>query len=217
MAPRHHILKLISEGEHQLLDFKYEISDARKIARSLSAFANTFGGRLLIGVKDNGVIKGVQSEEEYYMLDASASLYCKPPVQFQIQQWTLSGKMILEVTIPKSDKNPHFAEDPPGKWAAYIRVKDQNFPANRIQLKVWEQEKQPQGVFIKFTEHEKLLLSYLEENDSLTISKFIRLTGLSRYKAEQILIRFISLRIIRIEYTENRILYRLIPSTDSDQ
>lgn len=36
--------RLIAQGEHQQQDFKYEISDARKIARTLSAFANTDGG-----------------------------------------------------------------------------------------------------------------------------------------------------------------------------
>jgi len=50
----HYIKNLIEEGEHQQLDFKYEISDSKKIARSLVAFANTDGGRLLVGVKDNG-------------------------------------------------------------------------------------------------------------------------------------------------------------------
>lgn len=54
----------IAEGEHQQQDFKFEISDARKIAKSLSAFSNTDGGRLLVGVKDNGKIAGVRSEEE---------------------------------------------------------------------------------------------------------------------------------------------------------
>jgi len=42
-----HIHRLIAEGEHQRLDFKFEISDARKIARTLVAFANTDGGRIL--------------------------------------------------------------------------------------------------------------------------------------------------------------------------
>ena len=62
-----YIHALIAEGEHQQQDFKFEISDARKIAKTLSAFANTDGGRLLIGVKDNGKIAGVRSEEEKYM------------------------------------------------------------------------------------------------------------------------------------------------------
>jgi predicted HTH transcriptional regulator len=50
--------KIISEGEHQTQDFKYAINDSKKIARSLAAFANTDGGRLLLGVKDNGKIAG---------------------------------------------------------------------------------------------------------------------------------------------------------------
>ena len=62
--------KLISEGEHVHQDFKFAISDARKIAKSLSAFANTEGGRLLVGVKDNGKIAGVRSEEELYMISS---------------------------------------------------------------------------------------------------------------------------------------------------
>ena len=69
--------KLISEGEHVHQDFKFAISDARKIAKSLSAFANTEGGRLLVGVKDNGKIAGVRSEEELYMIEAAAN-YSKP-------------------------------------------------------------------------------------------------------------------------------------------
>ena len=64
-----YIHALIAEGEHQQQDFKFEISDARKIAKTLSAFANTDGGRLLIGVKDNGKIAGVRSEEEKYMIE----------------------------------------------------------------------------------------------------------------------------------------------------
>jgi len=208
---QHHILKLSSEGEHQLLDFKFEISDAHKIARSLSAFANTDGGRLLVGVKDNGSIAGVRSEEEYYMLDAAANLYCDPPVPFRVKQWPVAGKTVLEATIARSELKPHFAIEANKKKVAYVRVHDQNFPANRILLQVWKREKEPKGVFIRFTEHEKELLSYLQDHPDITISKFIRLTGLSRYKAEQVLVYFISLKILEMEFTENRVLYRLAP------
>ncbi|MDA9964009.1 ATP-binding protein, partial [Schleiferiaceae bacterium] len=50
---QNNLYTLISEGEHGEQDFKYRITDARKIARTLSAFANTSGGRLLVGVRDN--------------------------------------------------------------------------------------------------------------------------------------------------------------------
>lgn len=45
MKKKHPIEALIEQGEHQQLDFKFEVSDSKKIARTLSAFANTDGVR----------------------------------------------------------------------------------------------------------------------------------------------------------------------------
>ena len=86
-----YIHALIAEGEHQQQDFKFEISDARKIAKTLSAFANTDGGKLLIGVKDNGKIAGVRSDEEQYMIEAAAGLYCSPEVNYTMQTYQVEG------------------------------------------------------------------------------------------------------------------------------
>ena len=61
---KQYLLQLIAQGEHQQQDFKYKVMDAEKLARSVSAFANTDGGRLLIGVRDDGHISGIRSEEE---------------------------------------------------------------------------------------------------------------------------------------------------------
>lgn len=44
---RNHILQLVTEGEHVHQDFKFAITDACKIARSLSAFSNTEEGGCL--------------------------------------------------------------------------------------------------------------------------------------------------------------------------
>ena len=87
-----YIHALIAEGEHQQQDFKFEISDARKIAKTLSAFANTDGGKLLIGVKDNGKIAGVRSDEEQYMIEAAAELYCSPEVNYIMQTYLVEGR-----------------------------------------------------------------------------------------------------------------------------
>ena len=54
MNDKQYLLSLIREGEHQQQDFKYRVVDAQKLAKSVSAFANTDGGRLLIGVRDDG-------------------------------------------------------------------------------------------------------------------------------------------------------------------
>ena len=94
-----------------MLDFKFEISDCKKIARSLVAFANTDGGRLLIGVKDNGVISGIRSEEEKHMIQTASEMFCNPNVYFQAKEWNINGKTVLEVIVPKSKYHKHKAPD----------------------------------------------------------------------------------------------------------
>ena len=62
MDDRQYLLSLIDEGEHQQQDFKYRVSNALKLAKSVSAFANTDGGRLLIGVRDDGNMSGKEQK-----------------------------------------------------------------------------------------------------------------------------------------------------------
>jgi Predicted transcriptional regulator containing an HTH domain and an uncharacterized domain shared with the mammalian protein Schlafen len=203
-----YIKRLIGEGEHQQLDFKFEISDSRKIAKTLVAFANTDGGKLLIGVKDNGNIAGVRSEEEYYMVEAAASLYCKPPLAFETRKWTVDGKTVLEVTIPKSLNPPHYAEVEPRRWMAYIRVKDENILANSVMLKVWKRRLKKDGILIEFTEKERLLLNYLDSNSYISLSKFSKIGLLSKHEAENILANLISLGVISIVYNNQGFIYQ---------
>jgi predicted HTH transcriptional regulator len=203
-----YIKKLISQGEHQQLDFKFEISDSRKIARTLVAFANTDGGTLLIGVKDNGNIAGVRSEEEYYMVDAAAKMYCKPRISFEVKKWTVDGKAVLEVIIPKGEECPYFAETEPKKWMAYIRVKDENILANSIHLKVWKRRQQIKGIFLEFSQKEKLLLHYLENNPSITLSKFCKVGMVSRRTAEDILANLIAFDLVEIVFQDQQFIYQ---------
>jgi predicted HTH transcriptional regulator len=206
---KHHIRNLIEAGEGQTLDFKFEISDSKKIAKTFVAFANTDGGTLLIGVKDNGSIAGVRSEEEFYMIEAAAKMYCKPEVPFQTRRWSVDGKTILELNIPKSSHKPHFALTEDKKWMVYIRVNDQNLLANTILLKVWQRKKEEKPVYLEFTRNEKILLSFLEQNENITISKFCKIALIHRKEAENILVKLISLKVIKIEFTEKQVYYRL--------
>lgn len=198
-----YIKKLIEEGEHQTLDFKFEVSDFAKIARTLVAFSNTDGGRLLIGVKDNGAIAGVRSEEEYFMLEGAASLYCRPEVSFRIKEWRVEGKKILEAIIRPGRERPYMAKDSSGKWVAYIRQDDQNFRASGTQLKVWNRQRRGKSTLVRYREAEKALLSYLEKHQSINPSKFQRIAGITGQQAEQTLVNFIMLGFIRLEYTES--------------
>lgn len=194
-----YLYKLIQEGEHQKQDFKYCINDSKKIAKTLVAFTNTNGGRLLVGVKDNGKIAGIRTDEEYYMVEAAARIYSNPPINFTTQQWQVEGKTVLEIQIEPSTSKPHFAKDENGKWIAYIRVDDENLLAHKIQIDVWRKNSNPKGVHFTYSENEKFLIDYLQNNNSVTFSKFMRLAHISRNKAEEILTNFIVLDVVEMK------------------
>lgn len=188
-----------------MLDFKFEISDCRKIARSLVAFANTDGGRLLIGVKDNGVISGIRSEEEKHMIETSAQMYCKPEVKYTVKEWNINGKIVLEVIIPKSEGIKHKAPDHYNIYKVYIRVKDENIIANNILVKVWKREKDRNNINITFSEEEKLLLKCLNERKKISFDDFLEISQLKKKAAEDILVNFILIGLVKINMSDKSI------------
>ena len=212
-----YITKLIQQGEHQTQDFKYCISDSRKIARSLVAFANTDGGRLLIGVKDNGRIAGVRSEEEYYMVESAAKMYSNPKIEFTTRQHFVDGKTVLEVIVEPSPEKPHFALDDEGKWWAYFRKDDENRLANKIMIEVWKRQKSTEGILINYSEDEKMLLDYLSNKEKISVSKYSRIAHLTYKKAEEIIINFRTLNILKDCVGDTRIDYGINENFDRDE
>lgn len=211
------LLKKIDEGEHQQQDFKYCINDSKKIAKSLVAFANTDGGRLLIGVKDNGKIVGISTDEEFYMVESAAKIFSNPPITFYTKQWHSEGKTVLEISIDTSSDRPHYAKDNSGKWLAYIRKDDENILAHKIQLMVWEKQKSPKGICFSYSDDEKFLINYLQVNENITFSKFMRLAQIPRKKAQEILSNFVIIDIIRINTSQEGTYFYLNEEFDKSE
>lgn len=211
-----YIRDLISGGENQQLDFKYCVSDSRKIARTLTAFSNSDGGRILIGVRDNGSIAGIKTDEEIYMVDTAAHLYCRPEITYTIRQHSSGNKTILEVEVSRGSHRPYQVKDENGRWIAYFRHNDQNLAANRVLLQVWRKEEKSSGVLVKFGRAENILLEYLKEKGSITLSKFRKITRISPYRAESILANLIILKIILIKASEKGFSYELNPSDQKE-
>lgn len=133
--------EMIAQGEHETQDFKFAISDARKIARSLSAFANNSGGRLLIGVKDNGSVAGVRSEEDIFVVEQAAERYCDPPLEVSFKAYTVDGTAcVIVASVEASAVRPVRSQEPDGTWRAYYRVADENIAAHPLMVRAWERK-----------------------------------------------------------------------------
>ncbi|MBQ6038053.1 MAG: ATP-binding protein [Bacteroidaceae bacterium] len=209
MSESDYIHALIAQGEHQQQDFKFEISDICKIAKTLSAFANTDGGRLLIGVKDNGKIAGVRSEEEQYMIEAAAQVYCKPHVECEMQSYLIEGRTVLIATIEKSDHRPVCAKTEDGKYLAYVRVKDENIQATPVHLNVWKQGDRQNGELLEFTPREQHLLELMKQNDKLSLNQYCRRAHIPYPAAVRLLAKFIRYGIVETVFVDRQFHYKL--------
>ena len=201
-----YIQNLIDQGEHQKLDFKFEISDVKKIARTFSAFANTDGGTLLIGVKDNGNISGVKADEEAYMIESSAEIYCSPKVDYEIKPHKIHDKTVLEVIIPESKNKPHRA---PWKdsWKAFVRVGDQNFLANSVIFETWKNIYQKKDLLVRYDNYEELLFDLLKKKEEISLQDFIDCCKIKPYLAIKILAKLITVEVLDYRITENETYY----------
>lgn len=202
------VKKLIFEGEGVTLDFKKTITSREKIARTMVAFANNKGGRLLIGVADDGTITGVKSEdEERYMITTAAQLFAKPALEPTFEEVYADNKMVLVVDIPESSAKPHFALAEDGKWWVYVRVKDKSVLASKIVVDVLKRSALNEGVLIEYSEKEKALLGYLEKTAGITVKECSELLKISHRRARLLLVDLILSGVVRINTTEKEEFY----------
>ncbi|HEX8609648.1 MAG TPA: ATP-binding protein [Pedobacter sp.] len=184
--------KLILQGEGTTLDFKKTITSVEKIAKSLVAFANNKGGQLLIGVADDGVIRGVKSEdEERYMITKSAHQYCKPAIEPEFEEIYVDHKLVLVVKIAASDTKPHYALDEQKKWWVYYRVNDKSILASKIIVDVIKKSNDGTANVIRYTDQEQKLFEFLTKEGRITLKQFSKLTRSSYRQAQTVIVSLI--------------------------
>ncbi len=130
------IKELVQLSESEVFDFKLKISNCKKIARTLVAFTNTSGGRILIGVSDEKKIIGIDTDEEIFMIEKAGFEFCNPPIipHFEILEFKkyLTENHYKEINLLlveiKASTTPHYLMDESGKKYYYKRIKDENIP-----------------------------------------------------------------------------------------
>ncbi|MFI5220060.1 MAG: helix-turn-helix domain-containing protein [Bacteroidia bacterium] len=201
--------RLIETGENEMLDFKKEITDVNKIAKTIVSFANHKGGTILVGVNDDKTLHGVNAEEEKHMLNRAAELYCNPQIEIEMSEHAVGKKSILEVVIPSGTQKPYYAKGEDEKWGATIRVKDQSILASKVLIEVLKRENRQQQTLIKYSSKEQALLNYLDKTESITLKEFCRLQNISRRSAQVILVNLVSIGVLRLHSDEKEDFFSL--------
>ena len=183
---------LISLGEGEELEFKKKTTHPTRIARTLSSLANTRGGRVLVGVDDDGRVVGVRdAEEEVYQLREAAAHYIDPPLTLHFREVeTEDERIVLIVSVPESQNKLHRAQVAPGEWRSYIRVRDESVQTSSLTEKLLERQ-QPEARFekIPLSKDELRVLEHLRTTPRITVAQYTKLLNISRRRAYRTLIK----------------------------
>lgn len=115
------LLELVQKGESSLVQFKETISNINQLAQEFSALANTEGGVVLIGVSDNGEIKGLSAEQIHKInqwISNAASQNVKPPISPLTEIITVGELNVLVVKIPSGYSKPYYTNE----GVAYVKM-----------------------------------------------------------------------------------------------
>lgn len=208
LSPRE-LHALILQGESDILDFKETISSSIKIAKTMVSFANTKGGCLLVGVRDNGAIRGVSNpEEEIYMLQLAAEHFSNPEIPIEIEQVeTSNGKLVLKVDVPEGIKKPYYAKGEDQQWWPYIRVRDQSVLASKTTVEVLKREGNDAPLLLEFSSKEQALLDYLRHHPRITLKEFCKMVNISQWRARKMLVSLVQSGLIRVHTYEKTEFY----------
>ena len=91
---------LIQQGEGTTLEFKENLSGS--FAREVVALANTTGGRILLGVRDNGTVAGIRDSNALRARIQDVARNCDPPAKVLVEP---VGEVIV-VHVRESDAKP---------------------------------------------------------------------------------------------------------------
>jgi len=124
--------QLITAPESKTLEFKRDLSSSKPLLKTLVAFANTAGGKLIIGIDDDRQIFGVEhplDEEERLcnLIADSISPRLVPNVEFV----TVAGKTLLVVEVFLSNLRPHWINAEGADAGVYVRLGSTNRQADR--------------------------------------------------------------------------------------
>ena len=158
----------------------------------------------MVGVKDNGVIAGVRNEEDIYVIEQAAQMYCRPEQEINVTAFKCEGGLtVFRIEIARSAVRPVTVHETDGSWKAYYRVKDENIAAPDLMVRAWRRATKSEGTLLTLNDAEKLLLE-LAENNPVRLEDFMVSAHVSRAMAEEMVIRLHVMGMLDFKYDGER-------------
>jgi predicted HTH transcriptional regulator len=182
------LIEILKQKESTTLEFKSRIESPYKIARTLVAFANTSGGRLIVGVNDDKSIKGCSEIEEMSKIVHAATDLVAPPIDVAYSSVLVDGKYkVLIVNIEEANNKPHEAIDERALRSVYVRANDETTPVTKEMSQIMLKSDKEIDKQLLAQPNVKYLMTYLKKNNKITAKEYAKLVNISDYRATKLL------------------------------
>lgn len=107
-------LNIISGGEDSKTQFKRDFTNPDSLAAEMSAFSNSGGGKLFIGVSDDGKISGLKETDIRrlnQMISNAASQIIYPPINPLTENISCPDGIVIIVNVLEGINKPHITKD----------------------------------------------------------------------------------------------------------
>lgn len=129
------ITKLIGETSEYDKKLKLEMKKPKSWCKSVSAFANTYGGSLIFGISDDNQIIGLESpDKDAEIISEMIKSRLDPIPEFKIRFQKEKDKVLLIVDILKGEETPYYYSGD-GVLEAYVRIGNESVKASSTELK----------------------------------------------------------------------------------
>jgi predicted HTH transcriptional regulator len=203
--------KLVSRGEGYQLEFKRKVDHPLKILKEVVAFANSQGGKLLIGVDDDLSIPGLKlAEGERYLLEKHIELYCKPAIAYQVQKVKVSEHRTVLVFEIKSGKEKPYScrvDEQTDVYRVFVRHNDKSIQASKEVRTLLKIENEALNRPIVFGEKEKQLLELIAQKGGITLHQYSQECKLPIWLASKILVAMVSNHVLKVVPNEQGDVY----------
>jgi ATP-dependent DNA helicase RecG len=142
------LFEQIQQGESKTLELKSQLPLHEQIAKTVVAFANTSGGKLVIGVSDNREIIGIDEETIFSVKDQINSIIfdrCYPAILPEIYSVNQQGKLLLVVEVFRGNLLPYYLKAEGKNKGTYLRIGASNRKADFDHILELERQKRNQS------------------------------------------------------------------------
>ena len=210
-------LRQIKSGESLTVEFKRQIPKLERLARTLSAFSNSTGGTLFIGIDDMGDPVGVENlSGSRELVEEVCQFHITPEVEPTFHEWTVFGRQVLVVVVSEAHNKPIYAvspKNPKDAWP-FFRSDKENLPLDRKSLKAMRHAPESTEIdeeeLAKLDRHALLMLNNLHRKPRQTLNALAKGANISHHRAKKIIVQLEQNGWIHGHFNEKRREYSLV-------